>query len=341
MINEQELYKRIRGVLIGCAVGDAMGMPTECWSQEKINRFFPSGVNEFMPSNENDIMGRKMKKGEITDDTINTVMIIETIVESQGNLDVNFYVEKLRYWNKNSGVSGYVSGPSTLRALKKIEEGVSIEETGIMGTTNGASMKITPIGVVSDYKDMKQLVKNVYQICLPTHNTKIAIAGASAVSAVISYVIQGGKDIEEIWKIAYQGIEAAKDYGFDFPAASLKFRMQAAREIVLNNTEEEAIKKLYNEIGTGLETIETIPCVFAVIELANKDPMKAAIISANLGWDTDTIGAISAAICGGINPDFKSEIVDLIEKTNDLNFKKLSESLLPFCTCIKNKEKKF
>lgn len=336
MINKQELNKRIRGVLIGGAVGDAMGMPTECWSQEKIKRIFPNGVKDFMSSNENDALGRKMKKGEITDDTINTIMIIETIVENHGNLNVDSYIQKLREWNNNSEVSGYVSGPSTLRALKKIEDGISIEETGIMGTTNGASMKISPVGIVSDYKNMEQLVKNVYQICLPTHNTKIAIAGATAISAVISYVIQGGNDVEQIWKIAYEGVEVAKNYGFDFPSADLKFRMQKAREIVENNSKEEAMKKLYYEIGTGLETIETIPCVFAVVQLANKDPMEAAIISANLGWDTDTIGAISAAICGGINPDFKLEVVNLIEETNNLNFKKLSESLLPFCSCIKN-----
>lgn len=79
-------------------------------------------------------------------------------------------------WNENSGVSAYVSGPSTLKALDKIAKGVPVEEAGVTGTTNGAAMKIAPIGIVSDYREMQNLIKNVYQICLPTHNTKIAIA---------------------------------------------------------------------------------------------------------------------------------------------------------------------
>lgn len=69
--------------------------------------------------------------------------------------------------------------------MDKITQGVPIEETGVTGTTNGASMKTAPIGIISDYQDLPTLVKNVAEICLPTHNTTITIAGASAVAAAI------------------------------------------------------------------------------------------------------------------------------------------------------------
>jgi ADP-ribosylglycohydrolase len=325
------MREKIWGVLAGGALGDALGMPTECWSQQKIRQHFPNGVTELIASDENDVFGRKLAAGAITDDTINVLMILSMIKKNKGRILVDDYIAELKEWNENSPVSAFVSGPSTLRALEKIAQGVPIEETGVTGTTNGASMKIAPIGLISDYHNLSELVKNVAEICLPTHNTKIAIAGASAVAAAVSYTVRGGGSIEEIWQLAFAAIEAAQDYGHDFPAASLIFRMKQARGILQDETDEQMIlQRLYEEIGTGMETIETIPSTFAIVELASGNPLKAAQLSASIGWDTDTIGAISAAICGGMQPELPREMIRQIEEVNGLDFKKLTEELSLF-----------
>ncbi|MGG5329763.1 ADP-ribosylglycohydrolase family protein [Enterococcus sp. AZ163] len=325
------MREKIWGVLAGGALGDALGMPTECWSQQKIRQQFPNGVTELVASNENDVFGRKLAAGAITDDTINVLMILSMIKKNKGRIQVADYVAELREWNDNSPVSAFVSGPSTLKALDKIAQGVPIEETGVTGTTNGASMKIAPIGLISDYRKLPELIKNVAEICLPTHNTKIAIAGASAVAAAVSYTVRGGQSIEAIWQLALAAIDAAKEYGHDFPAASLAFRMKQARKILQEESDESIIlQRLYEEIGTGMETIETIPSTFAIVELAAGNPLKAAQLSASVGWDTDTIGAISAAICGGMQPDLPKEMIRQIEEVNELDFEQLADELLPF-----------
>lgn len=325
------MREKIWGVLAGGALGDALGMPTECWSQQKIRQQFPNGVTELVASNENDVFGRKLAAGAITDDTINVLMILSMIKKNKGRIQVADYVAELREWNDNSLVSAFVSGPSTLKALEKIAQGVPIEETGVTGTTNGASMKIAPIGLISDYRKLPELIKNVAEICLPTHNTKIAIAGASAVAAAVSYTVRGGQSIEAIWQLAFAAIDAAKEYGHDFPAASLAFRMKQARKILQEESDESIIlQRLYEEIGTGMETIETIPSTFAIVELAAGNPLKAAQLSASVGWDTDTIGAISAAICGGMQPDLPKEMIRQIEEVNELDFEQLTDELLPF-----------
>jgi len=324
--------KKIWGVFVGGAIGDAMGMPTECWSHEKIRRIFPDGVKELMRSNPEDMFGRDMKAGEITDDTINTIMIHEMVVKNQGKVNAQDYLNQLIKWNNESGVSQYVSGPSTLKSLEKIANGVPIEKSGVAGTTNGASMRIAPIGIVSDYTDLDNLIEAVYQICLPTHNTNIAVSGASVIAAAISYVINGGNSIDELWELADETIKRAETYGFHYPAASLEFRMKAARKIVKEEDDEQNIlSRIYYELGSGVETIETIPAVFAIIETAKGDPIKAAQLSASIGWDTDTIGAISCAICGGMNPDtFPSEMVSQVEAVNQLDFVKLTREIFPF-----------
>ena len=90
------------------------------------------------------------------------------------------------------------------------------------------------------------------------------------------------------------------------------------------------MQRLYEEIGTGMETIETSPSAFVIVELAKGDPLKAAQLSASIGWDTDTIGAISAAIWGGMNPELPEEMIRQIEEVKQLDFDQLTEDILPF-----------
>ncbi|MDF3000936.1 MAG: ADP-ribosylglycohydrolase [Bacillota bacterium] len=324
---DKELYLRIKGVLIGGAYGDAMGMPTEFWTQEHIRVRFPRGIEELLPSQKDDFFGRTMVASEITDDTINTMMIAKMIIENHGMINTESYINQLIQWKNESNIAALVCGPSTLKALEAIERGVSVEETGKFGTTNGAAMKISPIGMISDYRDIDDLIQKVSMICKPSHNTSIAIQGASIVAGIVSYVVSGGKDIERIWNLAEVIAGQALNRGFRIPSASIVQRMKLAKKIIRNCTIPEALENLYEVIGTGVETIETIPSVLAVIEISRGDPMLAAKLSASLGGDTDTIGAIATGICGGMNPNFSDSLIKDLERTNHLNFDELSNAL--------------
>ncbi|PAE18698.1 ADP-ribosylglycohydrolase [Bacillus sp. 7504-2] len=337
MTTNDELLKRIKGILLGGAVGDAYGMPTEFWTYKQIKRNFPNGIQMLLPSLENPLIPRNLPAGSITDDTINTVMILESIVQNQGKLNAMNYIEHLTEWISNAEDSKLVSGPSTLKAVQAIKKGVPINKTGFGNTTNGAAMKISPIGLISDYKHLDELMNNVYEICLPTHNTSIAVSGACVVAACISYVASGGMNLDEIWEIAIKTAEKSKGLGAEFPSPSLSFRIEYARDIVKNCTEEEAVTRIVNELGTGVETIETIPAVLAIVQLANGEPMKAAKISASVGADTDTIGAISASICGGMTPFFDENDVSTIEEVNSLGIVRHAETILPFSPYYKEK----
>ena len=330
---EREIIRnRVKGALVGCAYGDALGMPTEMMCRNYIEELFPEGVHEFSASTKYDFIGRAMKAGEITDDTINTLLIVDMLIQEKGVVHTMSYLTHLQNWIKdNPEKNKYVAGPSTLRALDAIAKGTAIEKAGIFGTTNGSSMKISPIGIVSDYHEMSSLVDNVEKICLPTHNTSIAIAGASAIAACISYAIHEEKPIiDQLWQIAVEAATLGEQRGFAFPSASLVRRMQAVREMVDSCSKEAAIHELQSFYGTGAETIETVPAVLAIVILSKGNPLEAAQISAAIGGDTDTIGAISCSICGCFHPDFPQEAIATLEEVNDISFEKLVEELLPY-----------
>lgn len=330
-MSEFSITNRIKGTLIGCAFGDAMGMPTEMLSRVTIDELFPEGISTFEPSTQKDFIGRHFPAGEVTDDTINTLLVCDTIIENHGKFITEKYISMLQDWiAENASINPYIMGPNTTKALTAIKNGTPVHLAGRFGTTNGSAMKVSPIGIISDYNDLPSLADNVEKLCLPTHNTNIAISGACAIAACVSYGVRGSHNIEEMWKIAFMASKEGVKRGNSVPCVSLQKRMTAVKELVDKSDEGTVVAQLQNFYGTGMETIETVPTVLAVVTLSNGIPSLAAKISANLSGDSDTIGAISTAICGSMNPVYDEKDVQLLEKVNHIDFDQYAEKLSPF-----------
>lgn len=95
---------------------------------------------------------------------------------------------------------------------------------------------------------------------------------------------------------------------------------------------ESASEQLYQVVGAGTSTIESVPCAIALVELAQTDPNRCAVLCANLGGDTDTIGAMATAICGAlhgvnaIDPTLKAEL----DAVNQLDFNRYATALAKY-----------
>ncbi|MDO4501423.1 MAG: ADP-ribosylglycohydrolase family protein [Erysipelotrichaceae bacterium] len=312
---------RILGLLIGCAYGDAMGMPSEMMSRETLEKAFPEGVHGFLASTPYDFIGRNFESGTVTDDTINTLLVCDSIIETNGKFNTEKYIQSLQKWVKENGDKNpYIMGPSTLKALTSISNGTPISKSGLFGTTNGSAMKVSPLGIICDYKNLKNLVDTVESLCMPTHNTSIAIAGASVIATLASYALRENVDIETMWNLASSVIDECKGKGNDLPSASLKKRLECVKKLLLSKSEEEILSEIETIYGAGMETIETIPTVMVLLHLSQFEPHRCAELAANLSGDTDTIGAIATAICGAANNNFTSEEIEFLENVNNINF---------------------
>jgi ADP-ribosylglycohydrolase len=289
---------RAMGALIGGALGDALGMPTQLLSPARIAELY-GHVEDFVAPVADHPVSKGLAAGTVTDDTEQALLLGRILAVSGDRFDHTRWVNALLDWEREVKARGSYDllGPSTKRAIDAINEGVPAEEAGRSGDTNGAAMRIAPVGIITPLEPLDALVAKVAETCRATHNTSIAIASAAAVAAAVSCGIAGGD-----WRTALdRAVVAAKQgaaLGHWVTGGDIAARIDWARGLVRGKAVTDGIRLIVDLVGTGVASQESIPAAFAVLEIAGGDPWQAAVISANLGGDTDTIGAIAAGMAG-------------------------------------------
>jgi ADP-ribosylglycohydrolase len=293
-----EAVDRAMGALVGGALGDALGMPTQLLSPDQIAASY-GFVDRFVAPLPDHPVSRGLPAGAITDDTEQALLLGRILLESGDVFDHERWVNALLDWERDVKARGSYDllGPSTKRAIDAINAGEPAAEAGRSGDTNGAAMRIAPVGILMPLEPLDALVAKVAETCRATHNTSIAIAAAAAVAAAVSSGISGSD-----WHTASDRAVVAARHGARLghwiTGPDVAARIEWARGIVRGKEDADAIRLIVELVGTGVASQESVPAAFAVLEVAAGDPWRAAVISANLGGDTDTIGAIAAGMAG-------------------------------------------
>jgi ADP-ribosylglycohydrolase len=200
-------------------------------------------------------------------------------------------------------------GPSTKRAVAAILAGVPPEEAGATGTTNGAAMRIAPVGIAvpialhdpTREARLPTLVDRTVMASSVTHNTGIALAGAAAVAAAVSAGVSGAT-VAEATALSIQAASMAARRGHWVAGADVAARIEWATALVAGHAQAdgdaEATELIYTLVGTSLATQESVPAAFAVLAAVPDDPWRACRMAASLGGDSDTIAAMTGAIAG-------------------------------------------
>lgn len=324
--------ERILGALYGQALGDAMGMPSELWPRKRVKAHF-GWIDHFLPGPAENNAACYFNRAEFTDDTSMALCLADAIIECEGEIDADVIGKHILRWaldfdafNKN------VLGPTSKIALNAIRDGKPVSELENNGITNGAAMRASPLGCLLPATRLTHFVEQVALASSPTHKSDLAVAGAVVIAWAITRAIDG-----ESWQNivdALPGIaRAAQEAKTTTFSASLAARIELALKTVRNaNGTESASEQIYQLIGAGTSTIESVPAAIAMVELAGTDPNRCAILCANLGGDTDTIGAMATAICGAlhgvqaIDPALKAEL----DAINQLDFGRYCEKLLHY-----------
>ncbi|MDA8514354.1 ADP-ribosylglycohydrolase family protein [Citrobacter sp. Igbk 14] len=322
--------ERILGALYGQALGDAMGMPSELWPRTRVKAHF-GWIDRFLPGPEENNAACYFNQAEFTDDTSMALCLADALLECDGEIvpdvigrNILAWAERFDAFNKN------VLGPTSKIALNAIRDGKSVAELENNGVTNGAAMRVSPLGCLLPTGNLDAFIDDITLASSPTHKSDLAIAGAVVIAWAVSRAIDGRTWPEIVGALPAIALHAQQKRITTF-SASLAARLELALKIVREaNGAESASEQLYQVIGAGTSTIESVPCAIAMVELAQTDPNRCAVLCANLGGDTDTIGAMATAICGAlhgisaINPTLKQEL----DAVNKLDFTRYASALV-------------
>lgn len=313
------------GALAGVALGDALGMPSQTLSREEIATAY-GRIEDFVEPFEGHPVSGGLRAMAVTDDTEQTLLLADMLIRTQGRFDELAWAQALQDWEASVQDRGLrdLLGPSTKRALAALRDGVSASESGWEGTTNGAAMRVAAVGIATSADSVDYLARRVAETCRITHGAREAVAAASAVAAVISMGIDGAEFSDTLPR-AFAACRAGGDLGADVGEKDMAGRIELALLAAEEGEEQLAVR-----VGTSVESRESVAAAFGVVVLAKGDPWQAAVIAANLGDDTDTIGSIACAMagaCRGIGAFPASQLQRLME-ANSLDLLPVGEGLL-------------
>lgn len=315
--------------LTGLALGDALGMPTQSMSLAEIRKDHGE-ITGFVDAGPRQRIAAGMSAGHITDDTEQALMVAELLIEGSGRLDPVRFAERLIEWERGMEAKGSLDllGPSTKTAVERILAGVPADEAGSTGTTNGAAMRIAPVGIATSAGDVELLVDAVRDASRVTHDTGLGIAGASAIAAAVSVGLDGATRSEAVdAAIAAATIGATR--GHWVAGADIAAKTAWARAYLAAVAPAGRIDAISQVIGTSVASQESVVAALALVSL-ELDPWQTLGIAASIGGDTDTIAAMAGAVLGAVHGPsaWPADAVATVVAVNGLDLPPLVDGLL-------------
>ena len=297
---------RAHGALAGLALGDALGMPTQAMSPEQIRAVYGT-ITGLVDGDASQPYAPGMPAGSVTDDTEQALLVASLLVRGRGSssgrvaLDAGEFAHALLAWEDSMIERGSLDllGPSTKAALERVRAGEDPLSVGGAGTTNGAAMRVTPIGIAMSTADPEAFADAVWSSCQVTHATRQGFQSAALVAAAVSMGIDTARsttpDLRSLlWK-ALSYVDSLPERGAWTPDPDVVAATRRAMQLVANPA-SSSLECLVEQVGTSVASAQAIPMAFALLA---RDPSPQALLdAANIGGDTDTIGAIAGAILG-------------------------------------------
>lgn len=279
-----ETRDRFQGLILGTAIGDALGLPVEGLSPQRARRLFPGPwAHRFVGP-----------RGMVSDDTDHTVFVAQCLLAHPDSPDrfARRLAWCLRGWlfTLPAGV-----GLATLRAGLRLWVGIPPDRSGVWSAGNGAAMRVAPIGAffARAPERMSAFVASTTRI---THTDPKALTAATAVASLAAWavrerlrcrpdpsafleILRQAGPADSAWQAIVQAIGAA--LAQDLDVAAFADRLGLGRGV------------------TGY-AYHTVPIV-AYAWFRHCGDFAATLTAVlDCGGDADTTGAIAGALAGTV-----------------------------------------
>ena len=287
---------KILGGLYGQALGDAFAMPSMVHPDDTRRCF--GWLDSWQDAPADHIVHAGLPAGRITDDSEQAFSLAKAFIDA-GGVTLEAAVSAIIAWyDRVDGDNSPYVGPSTRRGVGALKAGGDPKTTGLWGDTNGAPMRICPVGLLHP-GDIDGAVRDAVITCMPTHFTSPAVSAASAVAAAVAAGMVEGASLDAVMDAGTTGAEKGVAHGRRWFGCSVRFKIEQALEIAASGESVEVrLRRIFDEVGATLNAAETVGAAFGILAMAHGDPKQTAILAANLSGDADTIGAIACAMAG-------------------------------------------
>jgi ADP-ribosylglycohydrolase len=268
--------EQAQAIIMGMALGDALGRPTEFMSLAEITaQFGAAGIRE------------PVKPIQYTDDTQLALAVGEALCTA-GHAPVdelmpvmgNQFVRWL-----NSPDNNRAPGQTCLAAMQRYAQGVPWTESGDPDSKgSGGPMRVALIGYFYQH-DVASLREVAEASCRMTHGHSAAIAASIAAAVLVKLALDCVEPIHylgEVWRVT-DGLSEDFD--------------QALRRVshVLGWGSETAAMR---HIGDGWVAEEAVALALYCVQRYPDDYVEAVCRAANSKGDSDTVACIAGAIAG-------------------------------------------
>ena len=323
---------RAYGALVGGAIGDAMGMPASFLTRRQIRTAYGFIQDFLTPQKEVQSYHGDLQAGEITDDTMESILITHVLLNEGGFSEAAFN-EEMKHWAiRQNMLESTVIGPSTRRYLEALLQGRDPKITAGQGVTNGSAMRVAPIGVYY-WEDLGQCLEMAAASSLPSHGSRPAVAAACAVAAGVSMGVHGGYSARDILRAAADGAAFGETKGMDLPAPSVARRLRLVEELVDragDASTNDILDELVGIFGASMMSYESVPIAFGAFYATGGRGPEGVLAAINAGDDADTNGSICGSLCGAFSgaSSFPSSWRERVEKTSGVHFRETADRLL-------------
>jgi ADP-ribosyl-[dinitrogen reductase] hydrolase len=310
---------RVRGCLLGLAVGDALGAPLEGLSAQQVRAHYGQVVDYVDGARAWKRKPYRWRMPGLYSDDTQQALALSDILLRHGRVDPDRLAElylglanpKGTYVGAHRGI-----GRSFRLVLADLERGVSPRETGQKSAGIGAAMRIAPVALYFN-NEPEAMSTAVMAASLMTHRDIRSLAGAMAVSHAVRRLAAGAlRDPSFLFRLAADvareedrilAEHAGTVTSLGLYGRSLS-RAIAHVESLLESPRERALSALVEEANRhGADPVckratmgfppACIPtCLYLLLTTDGFEEAVTEVI--NLGGDADTAGAILGALAG-------------------------------------------
>lgn len=272
------IIDKIKGVLFGQAIGDALGLGTEFLTKGEVNRYYPNGLTDFDQIIQ-DYHRKRWIKGSWTDDTDMMLCIANAIIKDR-EIKLSTVARNFKDWFNGEplGIGSHTSKVLSFKdytdAPQKVSE-IIWKLSGERCAANGAIMRTSIVGLWKDDTE-----KYATEICKLTHYDPRCVGSCAIISLLVNNFVYKNQMLS-----LKQLIEIGEKYD------------NRIREYLVKASQYDCLEDLVLDDFSMGYTLKTLAAsIWCLFHCNSFEEGLLAVV--NVGGDADTNAAVACSLLG-------------------------------------------